>query len=72
MSQRMNEIKSIEEELKTLNIKDITRDIEILKQKVQWIENNIEKINIKPLHERIQEIEHKINTVKISSPYVIE
>jgi hypothetical protein len=61
-----------QKEVEDVDIKDMRRDIEVLKQKMDWIEEGIDKINVKPIFERIEEIEHMMQTFKVSNPVIIE
>ena len=69
---RMDEIRKIEDHIERLDLKQIRREIEILKTKEHWIVDNLEKLDMDPIFEKIQEVEHKINLLKATSPYVIE
>lgn len=69
---KMETIKNVEDDIKKLDLKQIRREIEILKTKEHWIEDNLEKIDVEPVMEKIQEVEHKIDRLKATSPYVIE
>lgn len=51
---------------------DILRDLEIIKTKQEWIENNIERIDIKPILRKMEELEHRIRVINVSSPIVLE
>lgn len=53
-------------------MKSVAHDIEALKTKSQWLELEVEKLNISPLLDRINEIEARIDALKISQPYIIE
>ncbi len=68
----IEEIKKIEDDIKKLDLKQIRREIEILKTKEQWIEHTFENIDIRPVVEKMEEIEHKIDRLKATSPFVIE
>jgi len=39
---------------------------------MQWLEENIEKLNIQPLLERIKETEEEIRAMRNESPLIIE
>ncbi len=60
------------EHVKGLNIEELRRDLEIIKTKQEWIENNIERIDMKPLLRKMEELEHKIRLIRTSSPIVLE
>ena len=55
-----------------LDIDNISRGIESLKERSQWLEENIQKIDIRPLREKIDKIEELLREMKASSPYIIE
>jgi len=70
-----NEIETIkkkENDIEKLDIAGLRRDIETLKEKTSWIEENIERFDIKPLYEMIKDVENKLNILKISSPLIID
>jgi methyl-accepting chemotaxis protein len=66
------EIGALKDAIDKMDIDDILRNIESIKMKNQWIEQNIEKIDIRLLYEKMEELEHKLEIMKVSSPYVIE
>ncbi len=72
LNKKADGIKELEGEIKKLDLKYIKRDIESLKTKAEWIENNIEKIDLEPLLEKITEMESKIRVIRLSSPVIIE
>lgn len=55
-----------------IDVDELRRDLEIIKTKQEWIENNIERIDIKPLLRKIEELEHRIRVITVSSPIVLE
>ena len=66
------QVKIINEKIEKLDRENMPREIESLKEKIRWVEQIIERIDITPLYEKIQEIEHKLSVLRASSPYVIE
>ena len=68
----MEDMKKVEDHIKRLDLKQLRREIEILKTKEHWIMDNLEKLDIDPVFEKIQEIEHNIKLLKATSPFVIE
>ncbi len=69
---RMEEIRKVEDDIKKLDLKQIRREIEILKTKEHWIVDNLERVDIEPVLDKINEVEHKIDRLKATSPFVIE
>ena len=69
---KIEHIKKIEDHIRKLDMKQMRREIEILKTKDHWIMDNLEKLDIDPLFEKIQEMQHEIRTVKATLPFVIE
>ena len=65
-------MREIEKHIRGLNLQEIRRDMEIIKTKQEWIENNIERIDIKPLLRKMEELEHRIRVIRVSSPIVVE
>ncbi len=76
ISSEMEELKSGMEAPKPggpgINVEELKRDLEIIKTKQEWIENNIERIDIKPLLMKMEELEHRIRVMRVSSPIVLE
>lgn len=72
LRERTEEIKTLGNGLKGFDVESIARDIEVLKQKTHWLEENIEKLNIQSLFKRIREIEEEVRTTRSESPLVIE
>jgi hypothetical protein len=70
--ERIGEIKMLGDGLKGLDMESLARDIEVLKQKTHWLEENIEKLDIQPLFERIREIEEDLRATRGESPLIIE
>jgi chromosome segregation ATPase len=65
-------IMRIEEEMNRLNMKGLTRDVEGLKEKSNWLETSFKSFDIDPIIEKITEIEDKIKIMKASQPIVLE
>jgi len=72
MREGIESLKNLEGKIKGIDSETITRDLEILKTKTKWLEEQIEDLNIKPLHDRIQELETDLKRVTSSSPLVVE
>lgn len=70
--ERIGEIKMIGDGMKGFDMESLARDIEVLKQRTHWLEENIEKLDIQPLFERIREIEEQLRTTRGESPLIIE
>jgi hypothetical protein len=65
-------IMSLEEEMNRLNMKSLTRDVEGLKEKSNWLETSFKSFDIDPIIEKITEIEDKIKIMKASQPLILE
>lgn len=79
MSVKMNEVEESVSDLKRakndmdmLNLRDLRRDVEIVKTRQKWIEENLENLNITPLHDKLTEIENKVRTLRTASATIIE
>ncbi|MCX6814188.1 MAG: hypothetical protein NTY20_00840 [Candidatus Aenigmarchaeota archaeon] len=72
LKEDIGRIISLEEEMKRMNMKSLTKDIESLKLKSQWLETNFKGFDIDPLIEKIQEIEDSIKIMKASQPLILE
>ncbi len=59
-------------QVKGPDMEELRRDLEIIKTKQEWIENNIERIDIKPLLRKMEELEHKMRVIRVSSPIILE
>jgi prefoldin subunit 5 len=68
----MEDLRKVDDDIKKLDIKEIRRELEILKTKGHWIEDNLEKLDVKPFMDKMQEVEHKIDRLRATSPFVIE
>ncbi len=66
------QIKILSEIIENLDAESLLRDIESMKTKSQWLEQKIEKLNLKGLYDKIEELEHTLRLLKVSSPYVVE
>ena len=72
MKEGIVSLQGLEEKIKGVNTENISRDLEILKTKTKWLENQVEGLNIKPIHDRIVELESELKKVSGSSPIVME
>ena len=72
MREGIMSLKGLEERVKGMDSEGITRDLEILKTKTKWLEEQIEGLNIRPLHDRMQELEAELRRVTSSSPMIVE
>jgi hypothetical protein len=68
----MEDLRKVDDDIRKLDIKEIRRELEILKTKGHWIEDNLEKLDVKPFMDKVQEVEHKIDRLRALSPFVIE
>ncbi len=72
VGEKMDETAQAREHVENLDIANIRRDMEVLKQKSQYIEKHIERVDIKPVLDMIKEIENRVETLKASSAMIIE
>lgn len=72
LKKKLNELKGLEDVLSNTDVKSLTRNIEVLRTRSQWIEDRLEKFSITPLLEKIKELEIQVNSIKASSPLVME
>jgi len=72
IEEKMKNLESGHEKIKGVSSEGLLREIEILKAKQKWIEDNIEHFNLEPLHEKIADFERRLNMMKINSPLIIE
>ncbi len=72
LSGRMNDIEKRSEEIKGLDIPGLKRDVEALKEKSRWLEESVEAIDMKRIMDMMKEVENRIESLRVSSPLVIE
>jgi deoxyribodipyrimidine photolyase len=72
LKQDMARVMGLEEEMNRLNMKSLTRDVEGLKAKSQWLEGKFQVFDMDPVLDKIQEIEDKIKILKASQPIILE
>jgi predicted nucleic acid-binding Zn-ribbon protein len=72
LRESMGESVQAKEHVESLDISNIRRDMESLKQKSQYIEQHLEKVDMQPIVDMIREVENKVNTLKASSALIIE
>lgn len=72
MREGIESLRGLEDKIKGMDSEGISRDLEILKTKTKWLEEQIEGINISPLHDRIEELETDIRRIVGNSPLIVE
>ncbi|RLJ10345.1 MAG: hypothetical protein DRP15_00210 [Candidatus Aenigmatarchaeota archaeon] len=72
LENELRSLKDVENQMKTLDVKGLRRDLEALKARTEWLENFVNGFSIEPFMEKIHEIEATIQRVKALSPIVIE
>jgi len=50
----------------------VKRDLEAVKQKIEWVEKNSKEADMQPVMDMVSEVEKKLDSLKIRSPYIIE
>ena len=66
------ELRHIHEALKGVDVVAVARDIESIKQKLSWIEQNQKPAGIDELMERLEDVEAQLKGARSGSPLVIE
>ena len=72
LKEDVGRIMGLEEQMNRLNMKSLTRDMESLKAKSNWLEGKIQRFDLDPVVERISDIESKIKILKAAQPFIIE
>jgi chromosome segregation ATPase len=72
MREGIESLKELEKKVGGVNSEGISRDLEILKTKTKWLEEQLEGLDIKPLHDRLKELELDLNRITTNSPLVVE
>jgi hypothetical protein len=72
LKEKMGEVDRSKEQIESLDIANVRRDMESLKQKLQYIEQNLDRFDFKPVMEMIKEVDNKINNLRASSALIIE
>ena len=72
LKEDVGRIMGLEEQMNRLNMKSLTRDMESLKAKSNWLEGKIGTFDLDPVVERISDIESKIKILKAAQPFIIE
>jgi len=53
-------------------IDEVKRDMEAVKQKIEWVEKNAKRVDVQPIMDMVSDVEKKLDSLKIKSPYIIE
>jgi prefoldin subunit 5/Rieske Fe-S protein len=72
LNEKMNEVSNAKEHVDNLDITNIRRDMEIIKQKNQFLEQHLERVDIRPIVSMIKDVELKVNNLQASSALIIE
>jgi chromosome segregation ATPase len=72
VKEQLNETKQAGEAMKDLDVSSMRRDVESLKQKSAYIEQHIERVDIRPVIEMIKDVENKVEGLRTSSALIIE
>lgn len=72
MKDIFRELRHIHEALKAADVAAMARDIESIKQKLGWLEQNQAPAGVDELRERIEDLEAQLKGVRTGSPLVIE
>ena len=72
LSEKIDEFNKAREHIEKLDIPNIRRDIEIIMQKNQYIENQLHSIDVQPLVSMVREVDSKLRTLESSSAMIIE
>lgn len=68
VKREIDELKKVGTSFKTLDISGLRRDIESLKEKSKWLEQQVGNLDIEPLYELIKEIEDRVSTSSRVAP----
>jgi septation ring formation regulator EzrA len=66
------EMRATADIMKSVDIKGVVREIESIKQKVNWMEQSGNANDIESIKDRLGEIENRLNNMKFGSPMVLE
>ncbi|MBU0530448.1 MAG: hypothetical protein KKC05_02140 [Nanoarchaeota archaeon] len=69
---QLGNVRNVEDKLKNSDLEEIKREFEKMKQKSEWLEDQLERIDINVLHEKIQELEHMMRTSNATSALILE
>jgi chromosome segregation ATPase len=72
MKDVFKELRHIHEALKGVDVGALARDIESIKQKLSWIEQNQKPAGIDGLVERLEDVEAQLKGARLGSPLIIE
>ena len=72
LKEDVGRVMSLEEQMNRLNMKNLTRELESLKAKSNWLEGKIGTFDLDPVVERISDIEDRIKILKAAQPFIIE
>jgi len=72
VKRNVEKIKTMENTLKEFDMAEVRREFEKIRIKSEWIEEQLEKIDLRAIHDKIQELEHKLRMSHASSALVIE
>jgi len=72
MREGIESLKNLEDKVKGVDADNISRDLEILKTKTKWLEEQVEGLDIKPIHSRLKELEAELRKITVRSPLIVE
>jgi len=72
MKDIFRELRHIHEALKAADVAAMARDIESIKQKLGWLEQNQAPAGVDELRDRIEDLEAQLRGARLGSPLVIE
>lgn len=72
VKQLLRELADVRNQMKSLDIAGLRRDLESVRTKQEWLEKSLDGFDLEPLKERLKELEHKLSMMRVSSPLVIE
>jgi hypothetical protein len=72
IKKELEEMRKVEDKIKTLDVESFKRDMEAMKQKVKWVQDHIEAFDVLPLVELLKDVEGRVNDLKVSSPVIID
>ena len=72
LKEQMKDVNTSKEHVEKLDIPNIRRDMEVLKQKSQYLEKHFESIDFQPIVDMVKDVENKVMGLQSSSALIIE
>ncbi len=72
LDDRIKDMEALTDSIKNLDTENITRKLEGIKTKTEWLEGRLESLNLEELIKRIEELEEELREARSSSPLILE